>query len=246
MMDKYDIVNLQTGERVADRYRFNLQSMIEGHKDTACPRWEQFLREVTCNDQMLQLYLQRMVGYCMTTETSEHCIFCLCGDGANGKSVFLNTIYRFMGPYACRAEDDLVGKQHKNKCIVNSSEARLVDKRLAIISEIIRGGFDAEQIIRLTKGNPLTARYLYGEAFEYIPYFKIMIATNFIPEIKSANQAIWKHIQIVPFNGHFYGEQMDTMLDKKLMDELPGIFNWAVEGAVEWYKYGLPNLEKEK
>src|ERR1044071_2595084 len=65
-----------------------------------CPLWLQFLDRVTGGDRELQAYLQRVAGYCMTGDTSEHVFFFLYGTGANGKSVFINTIVGIWGDYA--------------------------------------------------------------------------------------------------------------------------------------------------
>lgn len=47
----------------------------------------------------------------------------------------------------------------------------------------------------------------------------------------------------MPFKASFAGERRDTYLLEKLKRELPGIFNWALEGAAEWYEHGLPSWE---
>jgi hypothetical protein len=62
-----------------------------------CPIWEDFLATVTRGDPELQSYLRRVVGYCLTGITSEHALFFLYGTGANGKSVFVNTIAAILG-----------------------------------------------------------------------------------------------------------------------------------------------------
>jgi hypothetical protein len=61
-------------------------------------------REVTGGE--LQAYLQRMVGYALTGSTSEHALFFLYGTGANGKSVFVNTLATILGDYAANAPMD--------------------------------------------------------------------------------------------------------------------------------------------
>src|ERR1041385_8957979 len=50
-----------------------------------CPRWQQFLNDVTGGDGELQRFLQRVVGYSLTGVTREHALFFLFGTGANGK-----------------------------------------------------------------------------------------------------------------------------------------------------------------
>ena len=64
------------------------------------------LDTVTGGDAELQAYLQRMAGYCLTGVTTEHALFFLYGTGANGKSVFVNTLADILGDYATNAPMD--------------------------------------------------------------------------------------------------------------------------------------------
>ncbi|MGR9345028.1 hypothetical protein ACU8NW_10520 [Rhizobium leguminosarum] len=40
-----------------------------------CPLWRNFLARITGDDENLQAYLQRVVGYCLTGATREHALF---------------------------------------------------------------------------------------------------------------------------------------------------------------------------
>jgi len=51
-----------------------------------------FLERITDGDQDLQRFLQRIAGYALTGSTNEHSLFFIFGTGANGKTVYLNTI----------------------------------------------------------------------------------------------------------------------------------------------------------
>src|SRR5262249_33833821 len=65
-----------------------------------CPQWRGFLDPVTDGNSELQIFLQRVVRYCLTGSIREHALFFLYGTGANGKSVFLSTIMALLGDYA--------------------------------------------------------------------------------------------------------------------------------------------------
>jgi len=53
-----------------------------------CPNWIAFLNRIFCGDQELINYVQKAVGYSLTGDMSEQCLFMLWGGGANGKSTF--------------------------------------------------------------------------------------------------------------------------------------------------------------
>src|SRR5258708_32734374 len=65
-----------------------------------CTTWLNFLDRITAGDVELQRFLQRMAGYALTGSTEAHALFFLYGTGANGKSVFLNTVSGILGDYA--------------------------------------------------------------------------------------------------------------------------------------------------
>jgi putative DNA primase/helicase len=66
---------------------------------TTTPIWSGFLVEATRGDQELIAYLQRVAGYCLTGDVSEHALFFFYGDGGNGKGVFINTLVGIFGDY---------------------------------------------------------------------------------------------------------------------------------------------------
>lgn len=87
-------------------------------------------------------------------------------------------------------------------------------------------------------GDPITARFLYQREFEFIPEFKLFIATNHRPRIRDDSEAIWDRLYMLPFGVRFEEEEVDTSLPEKLAGELPGILNLAVAGCLDWQREG--------
>ena len=104
------VIDLRTGRQRpherSDRMTRITTASLGRPGDEACPIWRQFLVEVTGGDIELQAYLQRMAGYALTGSTQEHALFFLYGTGANGKSVFVNTLATLLGDYAANAPMD--------------------------------------------------------------------------------------------------------------------------------------------
>jgi putative DNA primase/helicase len=202
------------------------------------PLWTKFLDTVTAHDQELQIYLQRVAGYCMTGVTTEHVLFFLYGTGANGKSVFLNTLRGIWGDYAVVASMDTFIEsrfpQHPTDL------AMLVGARLVIAQEVEKNRAWAEaKINSMTGGDPITARYMRQDFFTYTPKFKLMIAGNHKPSLRSVNEAIRRRFHLIPFTVTILPAERDKGLLEKLEPEWPGILNWALEGCLEWQKIGL-------
>jgi putative DNA primase/helicase len=114
--------------------------------------------------------LQRCVGYSLTGQTSEHALFLLYGKGANGKSTFLESIRHILGDYAQTADFSSF-MVSKNQTIRNDI-AKLNGARLVTATESESGKRMSEAIVKqLTGGDTVSARFLYSEAFEFVPQF---------------------------------------------------------------------------
>ena len=203
-----------------------------------CRRWLEFLQRVMDGNQDLQDFLQRMAGYALTGLTREHALFFLYGLGANGKSVFLNTLAGLAGDYHVTAPMEVFIASHNDR---HPTElAMLRGARLVTAVETEEGRRWAENRIKvLTGGDPITARFMRQDFFEFTPVFKLMIAGNHKPALRSVDEAIRRRLHLVPFTVTIPEDQRDETLPDKLREEWPGILEWAIEGAVEWGMTGL-------
>jgi putative DNA primase/helicase len=206
--------------------------------DRGCPLWLQFLERVTGGDKELQRYLQRVAGYCMTGATREHAMFFLYGTGANGKGVFLNTLRAIWQDYATVAPMETFIETHNDH---HPTElAHLRGARLVIAQETERGRRWAESKIKaLTGGDPITARLMRQDFFEFIPQFKLMIAGNHKPGLRGVDEAIRRRIHLIPFVVTIPEAERDLLLAEKLKAEWGSILQWAVEGCLAWQADGL-------
>ncbi|MAG14040.1 MAG: hypothetical protein CMN78_05540 [Spirochaetales bacterium] len=211
---------------------------VEFDASATCPAWKRFLAEITDNHTSLQEFLQSSVGYSLTGDTSEQCIFIQYGTGSNGKSTFNGVLTSLFGDYwqQTPVESLLV----KNRETIPADLARLKGARLVTAAEVESGRRIAESLIKqMSGGDEITARYLYGEWFSYKPQFKIFIQTNHKPVIRGSDYAIWRRIRLIPFSVTFSPEKQDRHLLHKLEAELAGILNWALEGLERWREKGL-------
>lgn len=203
-----------------------------------CPRWEEFLEQVFEGDDELIAYVQRAAGYTLSGHISEHCLFFLWGVGANGKSVFVNTMNALLGEYTTTIASDTLMARHQGQA--TNDLARLVGKRLVITTEIEDGRRWSEALVKsLTGGDRVPARFLFKEYFEFSPAFKLFVVGNHRPVVRGTDEGIWRRIQLIPFRVSFPPHRQDRTLTDRLREELPGILNWAVRGYVQWRLNGL-------
>jgi putative DNA primase/helicase len=107
-------------------------------------------------------------------------------------------------------------------------------------TEVDEGSHLSEALVKnMTGEDPISARALYGEPFDFIPTFKLFIAGNHKPVIRGGDEGIWRRIHMIPFEVTIPPEQRDLELGEKLRAELPGILNWALAGCRAWSAGGL-------
>jgi len=242
---KNGVVDLKKGELIP-RKREQLMSKIvniEYDPKATCDRWMQFLDEIMQGDQKMIDFLQRAVGYTLTGDVSEQCLFFLWGSGNNGKTKFINLLEQLVGEYSRRSRKDLIMKQqYKEK---ERHTARLRGRRLAIPSEIgEQDRLDEAQIKDLTGGDRLIGRKVFKNPFEFDPTHKLWLYGNHKPDIRGTDKGIWRRIRLIPFTYTVPKHKRDGKLEEKLIKELPGILRWAVEGCLEWQKQGLNPPQK--
>ncbi len=202
-----------------------------------CPTFGRYLVRVV-PDPEVRAFLQRWSGYCLTGSVREQKLVFLKGPGANGKSVYLETLQRLLGSYARPMPPDLLlakqGQTHPTEV------ASLMAARLVVGPEIEEGRRFAETKLKeLTGGDRLLARFMHGDFFRFNPTHKIVISANNKPAVRSGGEALWRRICLVLFNVTIPETERDPDLLHKLDAELPGVLNWAVQGCLTWQREGL-------
>ena len=234
-------LNLKTGELQAhnrDDYAMKL-SPVTYSPTAEAPVWDKFLCRVADNNSDLIAFLQRAVGYSLTGDVSEHCLFFLHGDGRNGKSVFIEALKYTLSDYAKTARPDVLMAKRQGDAIPNEIAA-LAGVRFVATSESESGKRFAEAMLKqATGGDTISARFLHAEFFEFEPQFKIFLASNHKPIIRGQDTAIWERIYLIPFTVYILPEERDKYLSEKLKTETTGILRWAVEGCLAWQRDGL-------
>lgn len=231
------IIDLRTGERT-DPDPLLLQTKVT----SVAPAygepvlWMKFLREATSNDADMIEYLQRVAGYALTGDKSLHSLHFFYGPGGNGKGTFLNTLREVWGEYAKVADMGLFTaarfEQH------STGLADLAGARLVLAQETDDSrSWDEAKLKQLTSNDPVKARFMREDFFEFKPLFKLLFAGNHKPSIKTVDDALKRRIHIVPFTNK--PEHPDPLLGRKLESEYPQILQWAVEGARKFYADSL-------
>ena len=240
-------IDLQTGERRKHNPGDMITKLanVAHNPDAECPHWLSFLDRIFGGNADLILFLQKAVGYSLTGDTREQCLFILYGSGANGKSTFLHPLRKMLSDYGQQTSIETFMIKRNDQ--IPNDLAALKGARFVSAVEAEQGRRLAESMVKqLTGGDRIAARFLHQEWFEFEPQFKIFLATNHKPIIRGSDLAIWRRIRLIPFTVTIEPEEQDRELPLKLEAELPGILNWALEGCKEWQESGLEMPEEVK
>ena len=235
-------LSLKSGQLVPAKrdYFITKFSPVEFTDNADCPMWRRFLDDIFGGDRELIRYIQKAVGYSMTGDTSEQCVFFLYGTGRNGKSTFLDVLREIFGDYVSNIQPETIMVKNSMGNGINSDIARLKGARMVTTVEPNEGVRLNEGLIKqLTGDDAVTARKLYGNEFEFKPEFKLWMATNHKPIIRGTDDGIWRRIHMIPFTVQIPVDKVDRQLKSKLEREYPAILRWAVEGCLLWQREGL-------
>lgn len=196
--------------------------------DATCPRWMQYLDEVQPNEED-RLALQMLFGLCLIPDTSYDVFFLFYGDGGTGKSV------------AGRVLEALVGKPNvSNLALADFAEKHavhlLTESLVNWVSDMPRLRSDQLQAVegilkQSTGGEGLKVERKNENPGKAPATARCIFATNNLPEFTDQSYGLWRRLRIIPFEQRMVDSpQQDRGLAAKLLQELPGIFLWAVEG----------------
>lgn len=237
------VVDLRTGEiKPFDKaLMLNKNTHISVDRSGQPELWLKTLDGIFKGNQQVINFVQKAIGYTLTGEVKEQCFFQCYGAGSNGKSVFLNTIYKMLGDYSLNSQvESILTRGNGSSGNASPDIARMNGARFVRTNEPNDGArFNEGLVKQLTGGDVVTARYLYGQDFEFNPVFKLWIATNYKINVRGTDKGIWRRMRLIPFEATFEGKDMDKDLETKLEAELPKILGWAVEGCLRWQKEGL-------
>jgi len=213
--------------------------------EATCPRYDAFF-EMVQPKPGLRRFLHQWGGLSVTGDTSEQALTVWWGTGKNGKSTLFNVWAFLFGDYGASIKIETFLDQGKPQAGGNATPdlARLRGVRFLRTSEPERGAKLAEALVKLaTGGEPIVARNLHNDFFEFTPHFKLTIAGNYKPQIMGSDEGIWRRVKLVPWTFTVPVEKRVKDFDKTLRPEASGILNRLLDGLCDWLDNGLVEPE---
>lgn len=165
-------------------------------------------------------------------------MFFFYGEGSNGKTTLLKHVLNILGNYAGTIPPSTL-MESQNDSALNDVAGMRGKRFIYSVESDESKKLSESRVKQLTGSDPITARFLYHEYFQFYATFKIYLATNNMPTIGEYSEGIWRRIVCAPFNRQYLGDDKDPLLDQKLSSEYPGILIWMVEGFKLWRKHSL-------
>ena len=201
-----------------------------------CPLWQQTLDEIfpqeRGGDNRIAV-LQEFMGLTLFPNQMRHEKFLIAvGHGANGKSTVLRVWEQMLGSNnVSHATLEAIAK--------DSHLYAMLGKLANIASDMKRMEKTEEGRLKmLVSGEPIQVDRKYKSALTMVPTARLIFATNELPPINDRSDGIWRRMIAMPFNRQFGEGERDLTRSDRLLTELPGIFNWALGGAVRLFEQG--------
>jgi putative DNA primase/helicase len=188
-----------------------------------CSRWLAFLNEILPDEASRQL-LCEIFGYCLTNDVSQQKFFLFEGIGANGKGVITSILGKMLGEANVSSIPlELFASTHGLEVTLG--------KLVNIVSEIGELDRVAEGLLKMfTGGDSMFFNPKYKTPFSAKPNAKLIITTNVRPPFRDRSEGIWRRLILLLFLVSIPETQQNKHLVEELAEELPGIFNWSVNG----------------
>lgn len=232
-------------EAIADHRREDLITALVPHAWTAeakAPLWRAFVEKML-PDEAKRRTVQQFSGASLLGVPLQFLMFHY-GLGANGKSVFLETLTRILGDSFAIGlpAESIVGGKDRGAGAASPDIARLFGKRMVRILEIPEGKPLQEDLVkRLTGGERFPVRNLFKGFFEFVNRAKPHMSGNGFPTTDGTDYGIWRRLLVVHWDQTIPPEErreFETVVSE-MVAEGPGVLAWLVEGALDFLLNGL-------
>ncbi|MDK0546046.1 DNA primase family protein [Clostridium perfringens] len=221
------VFNLNSEELIPydDSMFFTRKSPVNFIKEADCPKFLEALREIVCGDERLLMCIQEIFGYTLINNTKGERAFYFIGVGSNGKSFIAEILANMVGVAN-------VSNIPLSRFSEKFGTEGLIDKSVNIANENeIGNAISTENLKIFVSGDRTSIARKYKGDLNYKSTCKMIFLLNKLPDTLDNTHGYYRKILIVPFNRIFQQEEMDKNLKEKVLEELSGVLNWAIEGA---------------
>ncbi|ODP28506.1 hypothetical protein PTI45_02051 [Paenibacillus nuruki] len=231
---KNGVVSINDLSRHEHSPSFYFTSVINAHYPSAGvlrgETFESFMDQVTGGSKSEYWRLQELFGYVLSEIRDVKVLPFLIGPKDSCKSIVLKLLSHMVGEQHCSSLSLEQMNQSDYLCQLFAKKLNTFGE----ISEIPVKRLDT--LKKLSGGDPLTARYLYGKPIKFVNQAALLFAGNFLPVIKGMDRsnAFIERLEVFSFEFQVPKDKQDIYLFKKIRDEKSYIAWWALQGLQRW------------
>ncbi len=231
------LLNLTTRELIPHTPAFFSPNALDFAYDPAAttPEWDKFLGQIWGDDQEQHDTLQEMFGLLLTDETSHQKAFMLAGPRRSGKGTLGRILQAVIG--SANATGTTLPQLSSR-----FGKASLIGKRLAVAGDVQLGpktDLDelAQSILSLTGEDTINVERKNTSDWVGRLKVRLVLLANELPKITNASGTLASRFIMFRLTQSFFDRE-DHELEGRLLQELPGILNWALDGLVRLRQRG--------
>lgn len=198
----------------------------------SCGLWLKTIDEILEGNKDKLDLLQEFMGYCLTRDTRMEKALLLLGESRSGKSTIVNTLQHMVGTANC-SHVPLMNLENPQYT------SMMIGKLVNIDGEVSKKAEDFEaQFKTIVTGHEVNCNDKFMPPFKFRPFCKMVMSANSFPRITDHSSAFYKRLLLIPCDRVFESHEQDRNLRDKLLEELPGILNWSIQGLKRLSKRG--------
>lgn len=214
---------------------FNLAAVPYDYDRTAtAPEWEGFLREIWPDDPESIAALQEWFGYVLSGRTDQQKILLMKGPSRSGKGTIARVLKELV------SKENLAGPTLAGLG-TNFGLSTLIGKPLAIISDARLANDNnvavVERLLTISGEDTIDIDRKYREPWTGKLPTRLMILTNELPNFGDSSGVIANRFIVLNTVRSWLGKEDPGLLDR-LVAEMPGIINWALDGLARLERTG--------
>ena len=191
-------------------------------------------------DEELRNYMWDHAASVLIGKNSNQTFNIYIGGGRNGKSKFVELMTSILGDYKATVPLTLITCKRTSVGSVSPEVANLKGIRYAVMQESsVHDKINEGPMKELTGGDAIQCRALYKAPITFIPQFKLVMATNNLPDMDGKDEGTWRRIRACEFKSYFtetptaskYQYQVDKNLDEKFDSWKPVFMSMLVKRA---------------
>ena len=172
--------------------------------------------------------MQLWFGYCLVPDNRLQTAMFWTGQGGNGKGVASRVLEQLVGTSSTIAVPVAQLHEEYHRAALRGKLVGFVNEPDA--NDMNRNGNHFKAI---SGGDQIQARNPGEKVFTFTPYIRLVVSCNNLPSTKDLSKGYFRRITLIEWRNNVDNDKSDSHLDEKLTAELPGIFNWALEGLMK-------------